>query len=96
MTDNTTEANDVIIDEQALFDRLVTVEEEILERTSDIKQLKKDAKFNKKTNPNGLSREEIVTIAAAAKLRAKKNFEEFTGKAFAVRETYKRLTGYDD
>lgn len=96
MTETNPEATRVTLSEQDLFNRLVTLFGEQLVLAEDIKQLKKDAKFHKEHNPQGIPKEDIAFVVAAAKLEANEKFEEFTGKAFAVRETYKRLTGYDD
>jgi hypothetical protein len=91
-----TEVNRVTLTEQELFDRLVELFTEQLVLADDISQLKKDAKFNKKTNPNGIAAEDLSFVAAAAKLEAKQNFEEFTGKAALVAAKYKELTKYDE
>lgn len=96
MTDTNTEATRVTLTEQDLFDRLVTLFGEQLVLAEDIKQLKKDAKFHKEHNPQGIAKEDISFVVAAAKLEAKQQYEEFSGKAFAVSETYKRLTKYND
>lgn len=85
----------ITLTEQELFDRLVDLFEQQLTLASDISQLKKDAKFNKKTNPNGIKTDDLKFVAQAAKLEAKQNFEEFTGQAALVAVKYKTLTGYD-
>lgn len=90
-----TEVNRVTLTEQELFDRLVTLFTEQMVQAEDIKQLKTDAKFNKKTNPNGIATDDLKFVAQAAKLEAKQNFEEFTGQAALVAQKYKELTGYD-
>jgi len=94
--DADTDVQEAPISEQELYDRLVTLETEQLVRASDIAQLKKDAKFHKKTNPTGLPKEVVSLASKAAKLEAAANFEEFSAKNHAVEETFKRLSGYDE
>jgi regulator of replication initiation timing len=81
--------------EQELFDRLVDLNKEALTLAEDISQLKKDVKFHKETNPNGISADDIKFVSAAAKLEAKQQFEEFSGDNAAVIAKYKELTKYD-
>ena len=85
-----------MISEKELYDRLVTLFTEQLILAQDISQLKKDARYNKKTNPTGIDKKEIPTIAAAALLDAKRSFEEFAGKNLAVITKFRELSGYDD
>lgn len=82
--------------EQELFDRLTTLMEEQLKLADDIKQLKADNKFHKKTNPKGIALDDIKLVSAAAKLEATAKFEEFTGNAAAVKEKFEILTSYND
>lgn len=84
------------MNEQELFDRLVDLYTQQRILAEDISQLKKDAKFNKKTNPEGIDKKEIPVISDAAKLDAKRAFEEFAGKNYAVIVKFKELSGYDD
>ena len=91
-----TEVTRVTLNEQQLFDRLVDLLSQQMTLAEDISQLKKDAKFNKKTNPNGIPAEDIKFVAAAAKLEAQQQFEEFTAKAAATAEKFKQLSGYDN
>lgn len=90
-----TEVKRITLTEQELFDRLVELFTKQLVLAEDISQLKKDAKFNKKTNPNGIGTDDLKFVAQAAKLEAKQNFEEFTGQAALVAQKYKELTSYD-
>ncbi|QNR53905.1 hypothetical protein phiK7A1_117 [Pseudomonas phage phiK7A1] len=90
-----TEVNRVTLTKQELYDRLVTLFTEQLFKAEDIGQLKKDAKFNKKTNPTGIPAKEVATIAAAAKLDAKNVYEEFAEKNADVIAVFKELSGYD-
>lgn len=92
----TEEVNRVTLTEDQLFARLVELETKKLVLTEDIKQLKQDAKFHKDDNPNGIPKEEVALIQAAAKLEAKRDFEEKQEKAKAVFAKYVALTGYDE
>lgn len=91
-----TEVNRVTLNEQQLFDRLVTLFGDQLQLADQIKQLKADAKFHKDNNPNGIAKEDVAFVSAAAKLEAQQNFEEVSAKAAFVAAKYKELTGYDD
>lgn len=91
-----TEELRVTLTEEQLFERLVTLETEKLVLTEDIKQLKKDAKFHKDNNPGGIAKEDVALIQAAAKLEAKRDFEEKQEKAKAVFAKYIELTNYND
>lgn len=82
--------------EQELFDRLVDLNKQALTLAEDISQLKKDVKFHKDSNPSGLSANDIKFVAAAAKLEAKEQFEEFSGDNAEVIRKYKSLTNYED
>lgn len=81
--------------QKELFDRLVTLETEKLTLAEDIKQLKDDAKYDEDTNPRGVSKEDIKLIGAAAKLEAKRDYEEKREAATAVFKKYEELVGYD-
>lgn len=81
--------------EQQLFDALVNLNKQALTIAEDISQLKKDVKFHKDNNPSGISVDDIKFVAAAAKLEAKQQFEEFSGDNAAVIAKYKVLTNYD-
>ncbi len=82
--------------QQELFDRLVVLEAEKLVLTEDIKQLKKDFSFHKKHNTCGLDKKLVSEVAGAAKLSAKRDYEEKREKALAVFDKYVELTGYDE
>lgn len=73
----------------------VTLTEQLV-RAEDIKQLKADAKFNKKTNPQGIAATDLALVAAAAKLEAQNVFEEFAAKNAEVTAKFKELSGYED
>ena len=81
--------------QKELFDRLVTLESDKLVIADDLKQLKEDAKYDGETNPQGVSKDDIKLIAAAAKLEAQNQFEEKKEAATAVFKKYEELTGYN-
>lgn len=81
--------------EQQLFDALVNLNKQALVIAEDISQLKKDTKYHKDNNPQGLAVDDIKFVAAAAKLEAKQQFEEFSGDNAAVIAKYKSLTNYE-
>lgn len=81
--------------EQQLFDALVNLNKQALVVAEDISQLKKDTKYHKENNPSGLAVDDIKFVAAAAKLEAKQQFEEFSGDNAAVIAKYKSLTNYE-
>lgn len=81
--------------QQELFDRLVTLESDKLTLAEDISQLKNDAKFDAELNPAGVAKEEIKTISAAAKLKAKNDYEEKSEAVKAVFKKYEELSGYN-
>ena len=85
-----------VITQEELFKRLAVLEGEKLVLSEDIKSLKAQAKYHKDDNPQGIAKEDVALIAAAAKLEAKKDFEEQQEKANAVFNKYVELTGYDD
>lgn len=80
--------------QQALFDRLATLEGEKLVQSEDIKQLKKDFKFNKKTNLDGLPPEVVALVSKAAVIHARNVYEEQREAARAVFDKYEELSGY--
>ncbi|MDX9668688.1 hypothetical protein [Pseudomonas sp. P8_250] len=80
--------------EQALFDRLAELEGEKLVLSEDIKQLKKDFKFNKKTNLDGLPPEVVALVSKAAVIHARNVYEEQRSAAKAVFDKYEELSGY--
>ena len=81
--------------EQALFDRLATLEGEKLVLNEDIKQLKKDFSYHKKENLDGLPKEAVSQVASAAKLQAQNDFEEKREKAMAVFKKFEELSNYN-
>lgn len=83
------------ITQKELFDRLVTLESDKLTIADDIKQLKADAKWDEDENPNGVSKEDIKLVSAAAKLEAQNQFEEKKEAATAVFKKYEEMTGYN-
>lgn len=85
-----------MISEKELFDRLADLESQKLVLSEDIRQLKADSKYNEDENPQGLTAEVIKLIAAAAKLEAKRDFEEKKDAANAVFKKYEELTQYND
>ena len=84
------------ITQQELFDQLATLESEKLTLAEDIKTLKDDAKYDSELNPSGISKEDIKNIGAAAKLKAKNDYEEKSEAAKAVFKKYEELTNYND
>lgn len=84
------------LSEDDLFKRLTQLETDKLTTTADINQLKKDAKFHEDDNPNGIDKDEVALIHDAAKLHAKKDFEEKKIKAKLVFAKYEELTNYND
>lgn len=84
----------VTLSEQELFDRLVELFTNQLVLSDDIKQLKNDVKYHKDNNPKSIDKDDLSFVSAAAKLEAKQNFEEFTGKNALVAQKYKELTNY--
>ena len=85
-----------MISEKELFDRLADLESQKLVLAEDIRQLKADSKYNEDDCPEGLTAEVIKLIAAAAKLEAKRDFEEKKDAANAVFKKYEELTQYND
>lgn len=85
-----------MISEKELFDRLADLESQKLVLSEDIRQLKADSKYNEDDCPQGLTAEVIKLIAAAAKLEAKRDFEEKKDAANAVSKKYEELTQYND
>ena len=85
-----------MISEKELFDRLADLESQKLVLAEDIRQLKSDSKYNEDDNTQGLTAEVIKLIAAAAKLEAKRDFEEKKDAANAVFKKYEELTQYND
>ena len=82
--------------EQDLFDRLTTLEGEKLVQGDDIKQLKKDFKFNKKTNLDGLPPEVVALVSKAAVIHARNVYEEQRSQSKAVFDKYEELAGYNE
>lgn len=85
-----------MISEKELFDRLADLESQKLVLAEDIRQLKADSKYNEDDCPQGLTAEVIKLVAAAAKLEAKRDFEEKKDAANAVFKKYEELTQYND
>ena len=83
------------ISQRELFDRLVDLESQKLTIADDIKQIKDDAKYDEDENPQGVSKEDIKLIAAAAKIQAKNDYEEKREAASAVFRKYEELTCYN-
>ena len=85
-----------MISEKELFGRLADLESQKLVLAEDIRQIKADSKYNEDDCPQGLTAEVIKLIAAAAKLEAKRDFEEKKDAANAVFKKYEELTQYND
>lgn len=84
------------ISQKELFDRLVDLEKQKLTAAEDMRQIKLDAKYDEDENPNGVSKEDIKLISAAAKLEAKRDYEEKREAATAVFKKYEEMTQYND
>ena len=84
-----------MISQREIFDRLVDLEKQKLVLAEDIAQLKKDAKYDEDENPQGISKEDIKLIGAA-KLEAKRDYEEKREAATAVFKKYEEMTQYND
>lgn len=84
------------ISQNELFDRLVDLESQKLTIADDIKQIKDDAKYDEDENPQGISKEDIKLIAAAAKLESKRDYEEKREAATAIFRKYEELTQYNN
>jgi hypothetical protein len=91
----TEQAERVTLTEQQLFTRLAELEGQKLTLSADIAQLKKDAAWHKDKNPGGIDKVEVKRIAKAAKIEAKRDFEETQEETNAVFAKYVELTGYD-
>lgn len=85
-----------MISERELYDRLVDLETQKLTLTSDVNQLKSDSKYDEDTCPQGLAKEDIKNIHAAAKLKSKLDYEEKKEAAQAVFKKYEELEQYND
>lgn len=83
------------LSQEDLFKRLTQLETDKLTTAADIAQLKKDAKFHEDDNPDGIDKDEIALIHDAAKLHAKRDFEEKKIKAKQVFAKYEELTNYN-
>lgn len=81
---------------QELYDRAKQLESEVLVLQEDLKQLKKDFTYNKKSNLDGLPKDVVGLVGAAAKIAAKQDYEEKREKALAVFEVYEELERYND
>lgn len=81
----TTEEGDTALTRDNLYKRLLTLEEQVLTVTEDIKQAKADFTYDEDVNPKGLSKEEVKEIAAYAKKAAKDGVDKIIedGKLFA-------------
>lgn len=88
---NMTEVQRFTITTDQLAKRLVQLESEINKTKADINQLKKDASFDKKTNPGGIDKNEVKQIAGAAKIYAAANFEEKRDAANVLFAKYEEL-----
>lgn len=83
-----------MLNEQQLFEQLSRLEGEKLTLSEDIRQLKADSKVSE-DNPSGLTAEQIKLVSAAAKLAAKRDYEEKKEAATAVFKKYEELSGYN-
>lgn len=82
--------------EQDLYTRLATLFGEVIVLNEDIKQLKKDFTFDKKSNLDGLPKQDVAETAGAAKIKAQNDYEEKRQKAMAVFKKFEELEGYND
>lgn len=93
--DNQDGPRHVQLTEQELFDKLVDLMSQQLATADAISALKKDNKYNKKTNPKGIPSEDVALVAGAAKLEAAVKYEEFTERNALLQEKFETLTGYN-
>lgn len=84
------------ISQNELFSRLVDLETQKLTLADDIKQIKDDAKYSEEENPQGISKDDIKLIGAAAKLESKRDYEEKREAATAIFRKYEELTQYNN
>lgn len=82
--------------EQDLYNRLATLFGEVIVLNEDIKQLKKDFTFNKKTNLDGLPKADVAETAGAAKIKAQNDYEEKRVKVLALFKKFEELEGYNE
>jgi hypothetical protein len=82
--------------EQDLYNRLATLYGEVMVLNEDIKQLKKDFTFNKKTNLDGLPKSDVAETAGAAKIKAQNDYEEKRVKVMALFKKFEELEGYNE
>lgn len=90
-----TEQAHVNLTEEELFAELVKLFTTQLATADAIAAVKKDNKFNKKSNPTGIDSHELGLIVAAAKLEANEAYEEFTGRNAEIQAKFEELTGYN-
>ena len=83
-----------MLSEKELFQRIVNLETDKLTIADDLKQIKKDSQYDADMNPEGISKEDIKLISAAAKLHASNLYEEKKEAADAVFQKYVELTDY--
>lgn len=81
--------------EQALFDALVPKISAQMAANDSVKAAKDEAKYNKKTNPEGLPAARVSIVATCAKIEAEAQYEEFAERAGDIQATYERLSGYN-
>lgn len=85
-----------VLSAEELLNQLVRLNKEINTRKEDIKQLIKDTKFHKKTNPQGIDGQEVKQIAKTAVRYAAADYEEKKLDQLEFFAAYERLTDYND
>lgn len=85
-----------VLSAEELLVQLTRLNKEINTRKEDIKQLIKDTKFHKKTNPQGIDGYEVKQIAKTAVRYAAADYEEKKIEALEFFNAYERLTNYND
>lgn len=84
------------IAQKELYERLAVLIGEQIVLAEDIKQLKQDFAFNKKSNPTGLPKEVVADVHGAAKIKAQNDYEEKREKTLKVFNKFEELEGYND
>lgn len=79
-----------------LLDALIEENKKLNGIKAKIAALKKDNKFNKKKNPDGIDGEEIKQISKTAVRFAAADYEEKKQESLEFFTFYEQRTGYDD
>lgn len=85
-----------VLSADQLLEQLTRLEKEINTRKEDIKQLIKDTKYHKKTNPQGIDGNEVKQIKKSAVRLAASDYEEKKIEALTFFSDFERITNYHD